>query len=346
MKQFTINKFEAGQRFDKYLAKRLPNAGKSFIYKMLRKKNITLNEKKATGNEKIVLGDTVKIFFTDETFNKFAGQNHAPNNPDIHKNTKETLNKSDIKESSFNLNVLFEDDDILVVDKPVGLLSQKAEKNDISLIEYITEYLLETNAITKNDLETFHPGICNRLDRNTSGIVVAGKSLAGLQIMTKAFKERTLHKYYMCIVKGCINDRALVNGFLLKNEKTNKVTVYNEDEDHPCDALPVKTEYIPVCSNNDATLLKVNLITGRSHQIRAHLASIGHPLLGDMKYGNKNDLLSKKYHLKHQLLHNFELSVPDYPLHIVTKMPDKFIQILKGEKLWEPGIPEALEDLH
>lgn len=351
MKQFTINKFEAGQRFDKYLAKRLPNASKSFIYKMLRKKNITLNEKKATGNEKTVLGDIVKIYFADETFDKFCAiSSESDKNNKV--KTNNTASKVESYESiinrckGYNLNVLYEDDDILLINKPTGMLSQRAEKDDISLVDYVTAYLLDTKALTLDDLETFHPGICNRLDRNTSGIVVAGKSLKGLQEMTKAFKERTLHKYYICIVSGCIKERKLIDGFLLKDEKNNKVTIYEASQPHSDDALPIKTEYIPVCQGKDITLLKVNLITGRSHQIRAHLASIGHPLIGDKKYGKADCMLSKKYHIKSQMLHNYELIIPDYPLNITTDIPNEFVNVLKGEKIWEPGIPEVLGDLH
>ena len=167
-----------------------------------------------------------------------------------------------VKKQKVKLEVLYENNDILIINKPAGMLSQKAKKDDYSLVEAISDYLLESGALTKEQLRTFHPGICNRLDRNTSGIVVAGKSIYGLQTMTAAFKERTLHKYYLCIVKGNVEKRSRVKGYLCKNERTNKVTILqNAPKGKEKDILPIETEYIPVCANKQATLLKVNLLT-------------------------------------------------------------------------------------
>lgn len=335
MKEFTINHLEAGQRFDKYLAKRLPNASKSFIYKMLRKKNITLNHKKADGSEKIISGDLIQIFFSDETFDKFAG-NEEIQKPAI------------IKTPKIPLEVLYEDADILAVNKPSGMLSQKAEKQDYSLVEFIGDYLLDSGFLTGKDLATFHPGICNRLDRNTSGIVVAGKTVKGLQEMTAAFKYRTLHKYYICIVKGAVTKRSRIKGYLYKEERTNKVTIFPENEANiPKEALPIETEYIPVCSNEAVSLLKVNLITGRSHQIRAHLAYLGHPLAGDTKYGSSglNRFFQKNYQIRSQMLHAYQLDMPERSLLITTDIPKEFKNVLQGENLWRPGIQEDLEAL-
>lgn len=335
MKEFTINHLEAGQRFDKYLAKRLPNASKSFIYKMLRKKNITLNHKKADGSEKIISGDLIQIFFSDETFDKFTGN-------------EEVQKPAVIKTPKIPLEVLYEDADILAVNKPSGMLSQKAEKQDYSLVESICDYLLDSGFLTRQDLATFHPGICNRLDRNTSGIVVAGKTVKGLQEMTAAFKYRTLHKYYICIVKGAVTKRSRIKGYLYKEERTNKVTIFSENEANiPKEALPIETEYIPVCSNEAVSLLKVNLITGRSHQIRAHLAYLGHPLAGDTKYGSSgfNSFFQKNYQIRSQMLHAYQLDMPERSLLITTDIPKEFKNVLQGEKLWRPGIQEDLEAL-
>ena len=179
MKEFIINENEAGQRFDKYLAKLLREAPKSFFYKMMRKKNITLNGKKATGNEKLFSGDHVKLFLSDETFEKFSGNDSAPR-------------------AHYALDIIYEDENILLINKPAGMLSQPADDGTPSLVEYLTGYLLKNGSLTENDLRTFRPSVCNRLDRNTSGLIAAGKSLSGLQELSGMFKSRELHKYYLC----------------------------------------------------------------------------------------------------------------------------------------------------
>ena len=203
MKETIIKENESGQRLDKYLKKYLPQAPGSFIYKMLRKKNITLNGKKAAGQEKLNTGDSIKFFLAEETIDKFTGNAAASESYPVKK----------------DLEIIYEDDNILLINKPAGMLSQKAKKEDVSLVEYVIGYLLSNGSVTKEELLTFHPGICNRLDRNTSGMVVAGKSLAGLQIMGEAFKERTLAKYYLCLVKGCIKETSHIRGYLKKDEE-------------------------------------------------------------------------------------------------------------------------------
>ncbi len=374
MKELVIDKLGENQRLDKYLSKYLSAASKSFIYKMLRKKNITLNNKKADGSEKLQMGDCIKIFFSDETLVKFTEGKAVEGKTVIaDAKTKASLDYEAIYKP---LDIVYESDDILLVNKPAGMLSQKAVPQDISLVEYITAYLLHTNAISYEDLKIFHPGICNRLDRNTSGIVAAGKTMKGLQLLSECFKERTLNKYYICIAAGNITQRQLIKGFLKKNHKTNKVEIYdmlpfNYTSENAITAdnnrkisneqyLPIETEYIPVVSNDNITLLKIHLITGRSHQIRAHLASISHPIAGDFKYGNNelNAYFADKYNCKSQLLHSYELEIPDMPicngsrnsndnnLHVYTAIPETFIKVLKGENLWQPGIQEALEALY
>lgn len=332
MKQLTIGKNEAGQRFDKYLAKYLSKAPKSFIYKMLRKKNITLNGKKADGSEKLSVDDDIKLFLADETVEKFSTS--------LDELTTVNFTNCD----SSKLNIVFENEDIIMINKPSGMLSQKAKPEDVSLIEYITSYLLDKGDLTTELLKTFKPGICNRLDRNTSGIVVGGKTIKGLQEMSEAFKERTIHKYYLCIVKGILKDRATIDGFLVKDEATNKVSISKTNIVNS-EALPIKTEYIPIANNDSLTLLKVNLITGRSHQIRAHLSSIGHPILGDYKYGVEafNEKYKIKYHIKSQLLHAYEVVYPPMQLKIHTEIPKDMDKVLRGENIWQPGIQEVLE---
>ena len=261
MKEFQITDNEAGQRFDKYLAKLLGNAPKSFFYKMLRKKNITLNGKKASGNEKLQTGDQIKLFLGDDTFAKFSQQ----------KQTARAMT---------DLDILYEDSDILLINKPVGMLSQPDDTKEPSLVEYLIGYLLNNGSITEEGLRTFHPSVCNRLDKNTSGIVAAGKSLAGLQELSSLFHDRTIHKDYLCIVKGILTEKEQIRGYLYKDTKLNKVTI---SKTKIKDSQPIETRYEPLGHTSHMTLLRVRLITGRTHQIRAHLASEGHPLAGDMK---------------------------------------------------------------
>lgn len=291
MKNIVVNSNEAGQRLDKLLGKYLNLAGKGFIYKMMRKKNITLNGKKCDGSEKLSEGDEIKLFLSDDTFEKFS-----------------QVRLQKVKKQ--NLDIIYEDSHILLVNKPSGMLSQKAKDTDESLVEYLIDYLLDSGQLTKEELRSFRPSVCNRLDRNTSGLVAAGKSLAGLQMLSAVFKDRSLHKYYLCAVSGSVQQRQTIEGYLIKDEKTNKVTVLEKEREG---SAPIRTEYEPLLKKDGYTLLKVTLITGRTHQIRAHLASIGHPVVGDSKYGNAavNTQAKKAYGIDSQMLHSFQMVFPE-----------------------------------
>lgn len=296
MKELQISEREAGQRFDKYLRKVLSLAPSGFLYKMLRKKNIVLNEKKAVGNEILSVGDTVKLFLSDETFEKFSAD--APKWMTSVRKTEERP-----------LSVLYEDDDILLIDKPAGLLSQKAKADDLSANDLVIAYLLSTGAIQEKELTGFTPSICNRLDRNTSGILAAGKSLAGLQLLTGLFRDRSVKKYYHCIVDGILRDAVHLDGFLTKDEKTNRVQIRKEET---TGSSRIETAYKPLLFGDDMTLLEVELITGKTHQIRAHLSETGHPILGDHKYASAQSIRkSASFQLKWQLLHAARLKFPE-----------------------------------
>lgn len=290
MKSIIVNSNEAGQRLDKLLAKYLNLAGKSFLYKMMRKKNITLNGKKCDGSEKLTEGDEVKLFLADETIEKFSEVK-------IQKVQKKKLD------------IVYEDAQILLINKPSGMLSQKAKETDESLVEYLIDYLLDSGQLSKEEMRSFRPSVCNRLDRNTSGLVAAGKSLAGLQMLSAVFKDRSLHKYYLAVVSGSVTERQTISGYLRKDEKTNQVTITAHEVP---ESAPIQTEYEPLAVQNGYTLLKVTLITGRTHQIRAHLSSMGHPIAGDYKYGSErvNADVKKGYQVKSQMLHSWKMEFP------------------------------------
>lgn len=291
MRTITVNVNEAGQRLDKLLAKYFNLAGRSFLYKMLRKKNITLNGRKCDGSERLFVGDEIKLFLSDETINKFSQIKRQ-------KVAKKTLN------------IVYEDNHILLINKPAGMLSQKAKNMDESLVEYVIDYLLDSGQLTEQALNSFRPSVCNRLDRNTSGLVAAGKSLAGLQMLSRIFKDRSLHKHYLCVVKGSVRQKERIEGYLSKNPKSNQVTVSGTALS---DGAPICTEYEPLREYNGYTLLKVALITGRTHQIRAHLASIGHPIVGDYKYGSDavNAEVKKRFQIRSQMLHSWQMVFPE-----------------------------------
>lgn len=305
MYQTTITDREAGQRLDKYLHRILPNAASGFLYKMLRKKNITLNGKKADGSEKIAVGDRVSVYFSEDTLAKFMGKAQSLTQ-------KESAYRAAFQSLS-PIRVLYENDHILLADKPAGVLSQKASENDLSLNEWLIGYLLESGFTVKEELALFKPSVCNRLDRNTSGIVLCAKSLKGAQMLGALLKERTLHKYYQLYVKGRMEEEKLIEGYLIKDERHNKVSVSLKPPDgKDSDSAKIKTKYRPLRTESDKTLLEVELITGKSHQIRAHLSGIGHPLLGDYKYGDRawNETYRQKYGVKSQLLHAYKVVFP------------------------------------
>ena len=338
MRKLVVTKNEAGQKLLKLLAKYLNAAPQSFLHKMLRKKNITLNGKKADGTELLKETDEVCLFLSEDTIVSFQNVQKTgacADNGSVGAESKKGVGV--LKEIS-GVEIIYEDADVLLLNKPVGVLSQKAEKDDISLNEWVISYLLETGKLTRDAMQTFRPGVCNRLDRNTSGLITAGKSLPGLQTLSAVLKERAVHKDYFCIVVGEVKKGSRLKGYLGKNESTNTVAV--EKTRRSGDESYIETEYTPVVTNGQYTLLQVRLITGKTHQIRAHLASVGHPLVGDGKYGNAavNQKLRRQFGLKHQLLHAAYFEFPERMQALpqlagkkfFAPVPEQFVQIAKG----------------
>lgn len=332
MQHIQITKNEAGQRLDKLIHKLLPDAGNGFIYKMLRKKNISLNDKKADGKEVLSVGDSVKIYLSDETYQKFGGKLITEH---ISIDVKPYL---DAYDALRHIKIVYENEHMLIINKPSGVLSQKAAPKDMSANEWFVGYLLATGQITKNTLISYKPSICNRLDRNTSGLLICGKTLLGTQQLNEWIKNREIKKFYRLFVLGAMTKGDRIQGFLTKNEKTNTVTI-SQHETPGSSAISTVYKPLQICGN--ITYMEVELITGKTHQIRAHLASIKHPLIGDFKYGNPeyNAIFKRAYKVEDQLLHAYRLEFPtleeDHVMYEVSgkifyaEEPDVYQNILK-----------------
>ena len=280
MKEFIINKTNENQRLDKYLKRILPASSNSFLYKMLRKKNIELNGKRAKGDEILKSGDSIKIFFSDDTFSKMS------------ESVKEDLNIFlDAYKNIKNVEIVFEHEDFMIVNKPEGVLTQRDKSSVPSLNEWCIGYLLSKNFINEKSLKEFKPSVLNRLDRNTKGLVIFGKTLTGSQRLSELIKKRDLKKYYFAKTEGGCDLNGLYKAYLSKDEKTNKVTIYDDVKNIPANIKysPISTKVNVLKSEKEYSLLEIELITGKSHQIRAHLAHLGYPLLGDKKYNGKTD---------------------------------------------------------
>ena len=310
MKEFIIGKSESGQRADKYLGRILPGASKSFLYKMMRKKNIDLNGHKLEGNELLKENDVLKIWFSDETFQKFSVLPKSSNNEEY---VYAYNNLHGIK-------VVYEDDNIIILDKPFGILSQKASDSDVSLNEWLIGYLLKEGKIEQKDLSFYKPSVQNRLDRNTTGLVLCAKTVKGASSLSDMIKERSVKKYYQALVLGTVSEEGTLIGYHYKDPTKNKAYIITENEylklseNDKGKYSKVITRYKPLKgiklkkSNIDASFIEVELVTGKSHQIRAHMASIGHPLINDRKYCNKTEQITDD--IPHYLLHAYKVIFP------------------------------------
>lgn len=291
MKEYKIPAEESGQKLLRFLNRILPEAGNGFLHKMLRKKNITINGKKCTGNEELSAGDSVKIFFSDETFLKFTGKSND--------------NDADYIDSLLNMNtngieILYESDDIICINKKPGMLSQKSSEEDISANELLISYLLKNNKIDSETLKTFKPSVINRLDRNTSGILIFGKTMKGIKYGAEAIKNSDIRKTYKCIVKGSYSGPDILEGYLSKDGENNYITFSKQETPN---SKYMKQEVTADSESNGYSCLTVILHTGRSHQIRTSLSYYGNPIIGDVKYGDRD--LNNSLHVRRPLLHSY-----------------------------------------
>lgn len=285
MKTFIISKNDSGQRLDKFITKAVPSLPKSLMYKYIRTKRIKVNSKKSDISFKLNEGDKVDMYINDEFF--------APADE-----------RYDFLSASKNLDIVYEDENILLLDKKVGVLSHpdETEYND-TLITRVKRYLYEKGEYNPKEENSFTPALVNRIDRNTGGIVIAAKNAESLRILNQKLKDREMEKYYLCVIHGTLRKKSgLLKGWLIKDEKKNKVEVFAHERKG---AKEIKTKYSVIDEKDGLSLVEVELLTGRTHQIRAHFSSIGHPLLGDGKYGT--NALNKALGYKKQFLYSYRL---------------------------------------
>ncbi len=297
MKEFIISEKEEGLTLLKYSQKMLPGAGQGMIRKFLRKKNIELNSKRSDGSSHLVSGDRVSFFLSDETFEKF----HAG------------IKKAEKKAEPESSRIIYRDDDYLIYDKPAGLLSQSDSSGEVSLNDMLLSGFAAEGI--------FRPSICNRLDRNTSGIVLCGLSIRGLQSLDEAIRNRRIEKYYLCICEGNFEREGVFRARLKKDQALNKSYITDSQAD---EGELTETAFKVIKRGHNLTMLEARLITGKPHQIRASLYYLGHPILGDRKYG------AVKSAAKRQLLHAYRVVFPR--------------DILEG-KSFEAPLPEDMKGL-
>jgi len=303
MRILKVSESEAGGRLDKFLKRYLFGAPQSFVYKMLRKKNIRLNGGKAEPSSLLGCGDEITLFLSDETIDGFR-KGAAKEAPLLEKeNARPAL-------SSF-CSIVYEDDQLLVVSKRAGVLTQQSKAGEYTLNEALLDYVKSRGSGEGSGLHTsFRPSVMNRLDRNTTGLVTFAKTPACARLLASMLRERSLKKYYLAAVSGTVDGPAVREAWLSKDEKSNRAVLCPA----PCEGgAHIRTAYRPLGSEGGNTLLQVDLMTGRTHQIRAHLAFLGHPVLGDPKYGDSAALrrLRSIYGIHAQMLHSYELCFPE-----------------------------------
>jgi len=265
VKEFVINKNDSGQRLDKYISKSVSLLPQSLMYKYIRSKRIKVNNKRSEISYRLQENDVVSMYINDEFF-------------------EVTKPKYDFLNAGKSLNIVYEDENIILIDKPTGLLSHPDEGNYTdTAITRVKRYLYEKGDYKPDEENSFAPALVNRIDRNTSGIIIGAKNAEALRILNEKLKNREMHKLYLCVVIGKPKQESgIIEGYLEKNEKQNKVYVSEKGNDK---TKHISTKYKVLGYKDGLSLLEVELLTGRTHQIRAHFSYLGHPLLGDGKYG-------------------------------------------------------------
>jgi len=292
MIQLDITENEQQQRLDRFLKKYFRNAPLSRIYKMIRK-DVKVNGRRAKEDVQLQLGDVVTVFIGQEEAEELSARPAAVR-------------------AKRQFKIVYEDENILLAEKPYGLLvhGDRTEKKN-TLANQVVDYLIETGAYVPRREKTFVPSPVNRLDRNTTGIVIFGKNAPALQALNRMLREKDyVEKYYLTAVRGSLKEELYLKGYLWKDESRNQAQVLLEYREG---SRAIETEARPVKEGSGCTLVEVHLITGRTHQIRAHLSSVGYPVIGDEKYGNPqiNRKIQTQYGLSSQFLHAYRLRFRD-----------------------------------